>query len=158
MSIMSETALYGDNLPLESETQEFSLMSVDELKKREMWVLWRRVERDGKSTKMPINAYTGLGAKSNDPTTWCTYQQAHQAVQKHNCDGVGVMFSQLGDGYVLAGVDIDVHDKGLDSNPLAEEILDLFKDTYHEESPSGKGYHIIFAVRSREFLPWSNAY
>lgn len=31
MSIMSETALYGDNLPLESAMQEFSL-SVDELK------------------------------------------------------------------------------------------------------------------------------
>ena len=155
MGKMSETALYGDNLPLESETQEFSL-SVDELKKRKMWVLWRRVERDGKSTKMPINAYTGLGAKSNDPATWCTYEQADQAVQKHNCDGVGVMFSQLGDGYVLAGVDIDVHDKRLDSNPLAEEILDLFKDTYHEESPSGKGYHIVFAVRSEEFLPWND--
>lgn len=157
MGVMSETALYGDNLPLESEAQEFSL-SVDELKKREMWVLWRRVERDGKSTKMPINAYTGQGAKSNAPATWCTYQQAHQAVQKHNCDGVGVMFSQLGDGYVLAGVDIDVHEEGLDSNPLAEEILDLFSGTYHEESPSGKGYHIIFAVRSKEFLPWNDEY
>lgn len=31
MGVMSETALYGDNLPLESEAQEFSL-SVDELK------------------------------------------------------------------------------------------------------------------------------
>lgn len=60
MGKMSEVALYGDNLPLKSETQEFSL-SVDELKKRKMWVLWRRVERDGKSTKMPINAYTGQG-------------------------------------------------------------------------------------------------
>lgn len=98
------------------------------------WVYWQYELRDGKQTKVPKDAHTGYNAKSNDPTTWSFY---HEVVGKG--DGAGFMFTEG-----LAGIDIDAHD--VDQNPLALEILDLFKDTYIEHSPSGKGYHIIFRV------------
>lgn len=43
--------------------------------------------------------------------------------------------------FVLCVIDVDAHET--DENPLAERILELFKGTYIEKSPSGKGYHII---------------
>ena len=98
------------------------------------WVYWQYELRDGKSTKVPKDAHTGYNAKSNDPNTWALF---HEVQGKG--DGAGFMFTEG-----LAGIDIDAHD--VDHNPLALEILDLFKDTYIEHSPSGKGYHIIFKV------------
>lgn len=122
-------------------------MTIEELKKLPLWVNWKYQGRDGgKRTKVPVNAKTGGNARSDTPETWCNYQLADWKKKKNGCDGVGVMFSSLGNGYMLCGVDIDNHANTVGGNPLQPEILELFSGTYAEKSPSGNGCHILFIL------------
>lgn len=122
-------------------------ITIEELKKLPLWVNWKYQSRDGgKKTKVPVDAKTGNNARSNDPETWCTYTTADWKKKKNNCNGVGVMFGGLGNGYMLCGVDIDNHANTVGGNPLQPEILELFKGTYAEKSPSGNGCHILFML------------
>lgn len=122
-------------------------ITIEELKKLPLWVNWKYQSRDGiKKTKVPINAKTGGNARSDTPETWCNYQLADWKKKKNGCDGVGVMFSSLGNGYMLCGVDIDNHANTVGGNPLQPEILELFSGTYAEKSPSGNGCHILFML------------
>lgn len=122
-------------------------ITIEELKKLPLWVNWKYQDRDGgKRTKVPVNAKTGGNAKSDTPETWCTYTTADWKKKKNNCNGVGVMFGGLGNGYMLCGVDIDNHANTVGGNPLQPEILELFRGTYAEKSPSGNGCHILFML------------
>ena len=105
-----------------------------EMKELKRWVLWKKVTRDGKNTKLPIDAHNGKGAKSNDDTTWSTFQDACDGLEEYDCDGLGFM---LGGGYF--GVDID---HALDNKPLIDEFVNAL-DSYTEISQSGQGIHII---------------
>lgn len=126
-------------------------MTIEELKKLPLWVNWKYQNRDGRKPKVPINAKTGGNAMSNNPETWCNYSIAEWNRSKNKCDGVGTMFGSLGNGYVLCGVDIDNHANTVGGNPLQTEILELFKGTYAEKSPSGNGCHILFML-SEDFI------
>lgn len=127
-------------------------ITIEELKKLPLWVNWKYQSRDGgKKTKVPVNAKTGGNARSNDPETWCNYSIAEWNRSKNKCDGVGVMFGSLGNGYMLCGVDIDNHANTVGGNPLQSEILELFRGTYAEKSPSGNGCHILFML-SESFI------
>ena len=112
----------------------------DELKARRQWVCWRREQRGGNSTKVPINARTRAPAKTNDPSTWSSYDEALAAARDRGCDGVGFVFSR-DDPY--AGVDLDrcLGDKGA-LGGTAQEIVDALA-TYAEVSPSSHGLHCI---------------
>ena len=46
----------------------------DELKQLNNWCVWKLQERNGKKTKIPFNAETGEFAKSNDKSTWSSYE------------------------------------------------------------------------------------
>ena len=96
----------------------------------------RFVARRGKE---PINPLTGHGAMANDRNTWGTMQEALDAIDKFQGDGIGV---ELGSG--LCGIDIDhcIDDQGQISE-RAREIIALM-DSYTEISPSGTGLHILF--------------
>ena len=52
-------------------------MNVDaiplELRERDQWVVWKSVDRDGKTTKIPLRADKGGPASSTDPSTWATF-------------------------------------------------------------------------------------
>ncbi|MBO5040484.1 MAG: DNA primase, partial [Clostridia bacterium] len=74
---------------------------------------------------------------SNNRQSWSDYQTAFSACKKY--DGMGFMFA---DG--ICGIDIDGADGHTKSNPLQNEILQLFEGTYIERSPSGSGFHILF--------------
>lgn len=127
-------------------------ITIEELKKLPLWVNWKYQSRDGiKKTKVPVNARTGGNARSDTPETWCTYQFADWKKKKNGCDGVGVMFSGLGNGYMLCGVDVDNHANTVGGNPLQAELLELFSGTYAEKSPSGNGCHILFML-SESFI------
>lgn len=104
------------------------------MKKAPRWVLWKKAERDGKTTKIPINAKTGGGARSNDSSTWTTFENAKEKMRAYSCDGLGFM---LGNGYF--GVDID---HALDNRELIEEFVSSLR-SYTEISQSGEGIHII---------------
>lgn len=106
-----------------------------ELKNLKRWVLWKLKEvGDGKTTKVPINAQNGYGAKSNDSDTWVSFDEAVRNVEYYHCNGLGFM---LGNGYF--GVDID---HAIDNTQLIDEFVGTL-DSYTEISQSGTGIHII---------------
>lgn len=113
-----------------------------ELKRFAQWLVWRVVVRDGKPSKVPFNARTGRFGKTNDPATWCDFETAMEAYRTGKYDGVGFAFA-AGDG--LFGVDIDhVIDPPTGAvEPWALEILETFRSTYIEVSPSGTGLRIF---------------
>ena len=104
-----------------------------DLREREQWVVWRRVERDGKATKVPYRADGSGRASSTDPATWSTFEAAVAGSEALAADGIGFVFS-ASDPFV--GVDLDA----LDSDAAAV-ILAL--DSYTESSVSGRGAHVI---------------
>lgn len=106
----------------------------NEMRKAPRWVLWKKADRGGKITKIPINAKTGGGARSNDNSTWTTFEEASKWVSRYGCDGLGFM---LGNGYF--GVDID---HAVDDEELIREFIDTLH-SYTEISQSGEGIHII---------------
>lgn len=111
---------------------------MNDLKKQSVWICWQyETDKDGRPTKIPYNAKTGGKAMSNNRQSWSDYQTASSACKKY--DGMGFMFA---DG--ICGIDIDGADGHTKSNPLQNEILQLFEGTYIERSPSGSGFHILF--------------
>jgi putative DNA primase/helicase len=104
-----------------------------ELKNLKQWVCWKKILTDkGKTTKIPINPYTGRNAMSNTPATWSSFDEAVNAVKTYRLDGIGFMFTS---GYF--GVDLD---------NCTEELKQEFMtelNSYTEISQSGKGIHII---------------
>ncbi len=114
------------------------------------WVCWRPDQRDGKWTKVPVNARTLNLAKSNDPTTWSTFDDAVRATTADPELGIGFM---LGDEWL--GVDLDgVVDPatGKITDPEVEAWL-ASTESYVETTPSKTGLHLIF--EGVEIPAWS---
>lgn len=119
----------------------------NELKNCPNWVCWSAIP-DPKShsgiKKVPICALNGNPAKSNDPTTWTTFENALISMKSGNFSGIGFMFSNSD----FFGVDIDdcrdeiedYNDDGTD-NIVYEFIYGL--QSYAELSQSGNGIHLI---------------
>lgn len=106
-----------------------------EIKELKRWVLWKIKKVDeNRTTKIPINANNGRGAKSNDDSTWVYFDEVIKKVEFYNCDGVGFM---LGNGYF--GIDID---HAIDNKELIVEFINHLQ-SYTEKSQSGEGIHII---------------
>lgn len=112
-----------------------------QLKSLRQWVAWVYKVIDGreKPTKIPINPQDGSYAKSDDPDTWGSFEQACEAVTKFKLSGIGIMFAGG-----LAGVDIDhcVDAQTGEIEEYAKDIIHTVK-SYTELSPSGTGIHIL---------------
>ena len=115
-----------------------------QLKQRRAWVVHRNKE--------PYTPVTGVHAKSNDPGTWATFEDAMACVSEF--DGVGIMFDEG-----LAGADLDdcISDDG-QVHPEAQQIVDAL-NSYTERSPSGNGLHVLFfgevpEGRKRKIMSW----
>jgi primase-polymerase (primpol)-like protein len=116
------------------------------------WVCWKFVRVEGRDgdriwTKVPVRAATGKNARSNDPTTWAPFADAHGYYRAHRpaVAGVGFVFSESDP---FCGVDFD------DAfDPQSGEILGWARplvvrlDSYTEVSPSNTGVKVI--VRGR---------
>jgi len=116
----------------------------DELKELNQWCVFRMQKRNGRTTKVPYNAETGEFAKSNDDTTWSSYDAALRGVKNLNADGIGFFFKQPYFGIDIDGVENDI--KRYQANDMDDNIVAEFVDimeSYSEISPSGKGIHII---------------
>lgn len=112
-----------------------------ELKDTGRWCVWRYEQRESrdKPTKVPYNPRTGGGAMSNNPSTFTSYQEAVNALERGRYDGLGVgVFDSL------CAVDID-HCIAEDGTPssLALDIVSAM-ESYTETSPSGRGIRIFF--------------
>lgn len=106
--------------------------------------MWKSVKRNGKYTKLPINAETGELAKSNDPSTWVSYERANKELSTTDADGLGFFFEPP---YI--GIDVDDIPSELErykngdiEKNIVFELYELLK-TYAEISPSGEGIHLI---------------
>ena len=70
------------------------------------WVLWKTAMRDGKLTKVPIRADSGLNAEADNQTTWTTFDKVREAFEKGigGALGVGFVFARASN---ISGVDLD---------------------------------------------------
>ena len=116
-----------------------------DLKSRPHWLLWRYIAKpkpDGTINwaKVPFQA-NGHTAKSNDPSTWCSYCDAADALLLGDFDGIGFAFAN-DDG--LFGIDLDDCRDPLtgELSSIARELLQNV-DGYAEVSPSGTGIKLF---------------
>lgn len=113
------------------------------LRDRPAWLVWRyeiRTDKAGKPkwTKPPLRADGRGHAKSNDESTWATFDAARAASARF--DGIGLALHAD-----LVGVDLD-HVLKADTDelePWAKTILDRFDGCYTERSPGGDGIRIF---------------
>jgi len=116
------------------------------LKGLPIWVNYNADKESG-YYKIPINPKDGKSAATNKPDTWTNYDYA---IGKS--DHVGfVLSSNVSDNYRIVVIDIDGLDKHTVTNPLQDDIVSMFVGTYAEETPSGKGLHIVFAISNEAF-------
>ncbi len=111
-----------------------------ELRTMPRWVCWRKVMRDGRATKIPVDPHTGSNAATDDPSTWGTLAEAEGRLKKDSAlAGLGFVFN--GDG--VMGIDLDhVIDEAGNLDTAAAAIVENL-DTYAERSQSGTGLHLL---------------
>ena len=111
-----------------------------ELRDRPQWVCWRRKDRNGKTTKVPISPNSGKNASVTNPDDWSTFDRAVKAAVVDGLDGVGFVFT-ADDPYV--GIDVD-HGKAAstEDRDWLKAWISRFA-TYVEKSQSGEGVHLI---------------
>lgn len=112
------------------------------------WVAWKEERRGDDVTKVPVDPGTGRRAKSNDPASWGTLEEAEYLRDEAGLAGVGIV---LGDG--LGGVDLDAcrDPETGDIASWARRIIEGF-GTYAEVSPSGTGVK-LYALGAPAELP-----
>lgn len=116
-----------------------------ELKELPNWGLFRKEwdARKGKYNKYPINAETGELAKSNDPSTWTSFNHAIEKVNQYGAAGLAFFIQPP---YMLIDLDHCFEDiqrvKGGDHENEVADFIDRTQ-SYTELSVSGEGIHII---------------
>src|SRR5215831_15537542 len=107
---------------------------------RPNWVIWRWVTlKTGKRTKVPYQArYPNRQAKSDDPSTWATFDEAAAAAK--SADGIG---------FVCTDTDITAFDlddcRNAQTKVIHPWVSDLIAraNSYAEITPSNEGLRII---------------
>ncbi|WP_154836187.1 phage/plasmid primase, P4 family [Staphylococcus pasteuri] len=114
-----------------------------ELKELDQWCCFKIEKvKNGRFTKRPYNPITSDMAKSNDDTTWVSFDEAVEHSSQY--DGIGFFFKQP---YV--GIDLDKVGNEIEEylqNPETDNVVGEFinvLETYAEISPSGTGIHLI---------------
>jgi primase-polymerase (primpol)-like protein len=115
--------------------------AIIELAKRKQWLCWKLTPlEDGTVKKVPYNPVTGKHAESNNPSTWCTYEEARTGFLSGKYGSMGFALTR---DTKLGVVDFDkVKQKGEPMPDWVAEYVDEL-DSYTEESCSGRGYHVL---------------
>lgn len=105
------------------------------------WVCWKYVERNGVSTKCPVDPQSGRNASVTDPATWTTFDVAVEAA-----------YAFAGVGFVLTADDpfcgIDIDDCLNEAGDFVwGQDLVQWLGTYTEISPSGRGVKLLLRGR-----------
>lgn len=114
---------------------------MEPLKTLPIWVTWKKLVREGKTTKPPFQP-SGQYASSTNPSTWCTFKEAEEAIEK---DGVGIVFEPENR---VVGVDFDaiLFDSDPSTIPEAARAFLDAANSYVEYSPSKTGIHVLFQL------------
>lgn len=114
-----------------------------ELKSLSRWVLWKIDQRDGRPTKVPIRADSGLPAESDNQTTWTSFENAREAFEKGRggAVGIGFVFARASG---ISGIDLD-HCRDPATGQIDTWAMDILRrlNSYSEISPSGSGLHVF---------------
>jgi len=129
-----------------------------QLKERRQWVCWLLTLRDGKYSKIPINAATGTAASVVNPDSWTDFDTAFAKAPSFN--GIGYVLTE-DDGLVM--IDLD-HCRNPDTGAVDEWALRIVERiaSYTEVSPSNRGLRILIraklpGARNRTArLPWEH--
>ncbi len=92
---------------------------------------------------MPYQPETGLGAKSNNSSSFVPYKTA---VQASGYDGIGI---GIFNGICAVDLDNCVSDSGYYTQTAAEIVA--LMHSYTEYSPSGNGLHILFSAKGFQY-------
>ncbi|HDR4948971.1 TPA: DNA primase [Bacillus cereus] len=116
----------------------------EELKELPQWCCFTLQQRGEKMTKIPIDANTGQLGKSNDESTWATFEVAMAAMDRFNCDGIGFYFKPPYFGIDMDHVQEEIrrYQAGDHEENMVSEFVEMMC-SYTEYSVSGNGIHII---------------
>jgi hypothetical protein len=121
------------------------------------WVCWRwelRQNRDGEQewTKPPFQPCDLLCARSNDPSTWDTYDRAVRRWEDGDVDGIGFMLADAD----IGAVDLDdccqrdASRRRTEIDLWARDLRAEANGAYCEVSVSGQGLHLIGTAEGDE--------
>ena len=131
------------SLPMNPSNEHSPLERIPtDLRDRPQWVVWRygEMQANGKRKKPIYSPVTGGPAKTNDPSTHGTFEQAVWKVVMGGFQGLGFVLDQS-DPFTCIDLDHCRDAKTGAITPQAEQIIRRF-DSYIEVSPSGEGVHI----------------
>jgi len=117
-----------------------------ELREYPHWIGWDVQIRDGKETKVPYSPHGEL-AKSNDPSTWGTFEQACLFLEQNkHLSGLGFVFAND----PFCGIDLDKC-RDPETGIIEVDTQKIIEDfsSYAEISPSGRGVHVIIKGKKR---------
>lgn len=119
----------------------------DELTQLPRWICFDVIPgTKGRTSKIPLIAGTGTKARSNDPTTWTTFETALASAETKGL-WLGFAFTPELD---LTFLDFDgVLGAGGVVKSYAQVVIDQL-DSYTEASVSGQGVHVIVRGRPPE--------
>ncbi len=93
----------------------------------------------GVDSKVPICVDTLFSASSTSPNTWCSFDDAREAINLGEITYPGFVFNDNG----IVGIDIDDgYDEDGFMSELAADIIGKC-ESYTEKSKSGRGFHIL---------------
>lgn len=121
---------------------------IKELSPHRHWLVYKKElvtkgKNKGRITKVPYQP-NGYKARSTDPNSWTTYDNAQDEAEAGKFDGIGYALTAA-QRYVCIDLDHCVDSETWAIDPWASDILDIVKKaggTYVEFSPSGTGLHI----------------
>ena len=114
-----------------------------ELKEHDRWCCFKiEPTTNGRMTKIPYNPITGYNAKSNDPETWVSFDDAIE--NESRFDGIAYFFQELYIGIDIDDVpnEIEEYLENEDADNIVSEFVESL-ESYAEISPSGTGIHVI---------------
>jgi putative DNA primase/helicase len=109
-----------------------------ELKAMPSWCVWKKI--DGR--KIPYQLDGTHGARSNDSSTWATFQNAYSGLIETEGTFNGVCWMMPVKPSDIIFIDIDHCIKDGIIEPWAQKIIEQF-NSYTERSQSGNGLHIL---------------
>ena len=148
-----------------SRAHRFISHSLDPFASMPCWVAWREEESERivgaerpRSKKVPYNPKTLRKARSNDPSTWGSREQAEKAAKRllarGEAGGVGIQLGLLPEyaGLALCGLDLDscLDAKTKAVQPWANQIVQRFLSRT-ERSPGLIGLKVFFWMLAEDW-------